>query len=444
MSSHARELVSLRHLGADLEVWEPRYVDYDRKRLTTRLSRLEELLSGSVPAADIEHTWDRVEAMFDEYEGRVDTEPASFAYFVPARVERANPAYGSESFATFPVLKYVDSDVRQRFLSGIPPFVIDRYFAGPDGLRGALVFSGVFPDMFSDIPGTTKAVRAARQALDDAASFAARQLAVRIGGLASVLPRLTQLGRTVNAPYPITSGHGGTVWLIAQLVQAAMNDGLVNSTASVTVIGAGAIGTSAAHLLLGDGIAEQVVLHDMNQGQLLRAERELQDQHGPTRVRTVDSLPAALGAADVIVAAVTSNLPLDPIDPDAQLDLGGKLVIDDSVPGSFDRPEVERRGGLLTWVIGEDNSPSRSITRQGGYNYGESGLARACDLWGCEAELGALTLSGRLDTVVNDPVTPDVARFIGKLFDEARVGPAPYQCFGRLLVDTMRHTAAPA
>jgi hypothetical protein len=204
----------------------------------------------------------------------------------------------------------------------------------------------------------------------------------------------------------------------------------------VTVIGAGAIGTAAADLLLGDGVTGRVALADTNQGALLRAEGYLQDRHGPRRVILAESVREAIEASDVVLSAVTSPLDLCAIDPDNTLDLEGKLLLDDSVPGSLDPAEVDKRRGMLSWVIGTDRTPGRAITRLR-FNYGEAGLVRNGDLWGCEAEMGALALSERSDLVINEPVTPERARTIGKLFAEVGVEPAPFQRFGRLVSDLM-------
>jgi len=175
---------------------------------------------------------------------------------------------------------------------------------------------------------------------------------------------------------------------------------------------------------------------DVNRRALLRAQGFLRDRHGVNSVLPVESVRDALGASAVVLSAVTSPLDLDVIDPGHALDLEGTLLIDDSVPGSLDPDQVEGRRGMLCWVIGADETRSRAITRRN-INYGDHGLVRKSDLWGCEAELGALALSGRDDLVVNEPVTPEVARSVGKLFDEVGVVVAPFQRFGRLFSELL-------
>src|SRR5262249_24653301 len=118
------------------------------------------------------------------------------------------------------------------------------------------------------------------------------------------------------------------------------------------------------------------------------------------------------------------------------LDLEGKLFLDDSVPGSLDAAEVEKRRGMLSWVVGADRTAGRSITRKT-FNYGQEGLVHNGHLWGCEAEMGALALTERTALVTAEPVTPELAGSIGKLFGEVGVEAAPFQRFGRLLVDVL-------
>ena len=429
--------IGSHQLKGHTELWEPTYCTYDRRRYLAKIEHLDRLLAGSVPDRDREQTLANVTDMFDVYEGRRDVERAFFAYFVATRIERSRSDYGSEIFPFLPLLEYVDPEVRQLAMVGLPPFIADRYRPGPDGRSGAIVFTPVFADMFIDVPGITRAVRLARKAVDDAASFASARLDAPIGGLAANLPSLTRLGRTIEASFPITSGHAGTVYLITQLIDTAVRDGLIaNPQDQVSVVGAGAIGTAAADLLLDSGIVRRVVMTDVNGGALLRAQRFLRDRHGSGCVRPVDSVHDALSASAVVLSAVTSPLDLDVIDPDHALDLEGSLLIDDSVPGSLDPDQVEGRRGMLCWVIGADETRSHAITRRN-INYGEHGLVRRSDLWGCEAELGALALSGRTDLVVNEPVTPEVARSVGKLFDEVGVVVAPFQRFGRLLSDLL-------
>lgn len=432
-----RELIGSSTIKLFEELWTPEYASYDRGRYLAKIEQLDRLLAGSVPDRDREQTLANVTDMFNVYEGRREVDPALFAYFVSTRIERSRPDYGSEIFPFLPILKYVDAEVRQLAMVGLPPFIADRYQPGPDGRSGAIVFTPVFADLFSDVPGMTRAVRLARKAVDDAAAFASTRLSAPIGGLAANLPRLTQLGRTVKASFPITSGHAGTVVLIAQLIEAAVREGLVaDDRNQISVIGAGAIGTAAADLVLDAGVAERVVMTDANQGALMRAEGFLQDRHGARSVLTVDSVRDAIDASTVVLSAVTSPLDLDVIDGARTLDLDGRLFIDDSVPGSLDPNQVESRRGLLSWVVGADETASHAITRRR-INYGESGLVRKSDLWGCEAELGALALSKRDDLVVNEPVTPGIARAVGKLFGEVGVEVAPFQRFGRLLADLL-------
>src|SRR5215217_7543772 len=154
-AQRGRELLRRADLGNDVEHWEPQYATYDRTRFLRKLEQLDHLLAGSVPDRERERTLTWATSAYDVYEGRTSLEPALFAYMCPTRVERARPDYGSEIFPFLPLLKYVDAEVRQLAMVGLPPFVADRYHPGPNGRRGAIVFAPVFAEMFADVGGMT-------------------------------------------------------------------------------------------------------------------------------------------------------------------------------------------------------------------------------------------------------------------------------------------------
>ena len=136
--------------------------------------------------------------------------------------------------------------------------------------------------------------------------------------------------RHLRSPRP----RAAPSYLMTQLIEAAVRDGLVaDAQDQVSVVGAGAIGTAAADLLLDAGIVRRVA-------------DDRRQRRGPAAGRascgTVTApaaSPGGLGSARrcsasaVVLSAVTSPLDLDVIDPDRALDLEGTLLIDDSVPG---------------------------------------------------------------------------------------------------------------
>lgn len=115
-----------------------------------------------------------------------------------------------------------------------------------------------------------------------------------------------------------------------------------------------------------------------------------------------------------------------------RVNLEGKVIIDDSQPGSFDREQVEARGGSLVWVVGQDTSKSQALHRKGGYNFGETaGLYGKGAVWGCEAEAASIYLEDRQELAVRSHVTPEMAIAIGGLCRSIGVGVAsPLQSFG--------------
>ena len=70
--------------------------------------------------------------IFSDHEtDHLERAPGSFAFMVPPRVrcevDGRHDSYVQEWRGLCSILKYVDSNVAQRFLAGIPPFIVDQY-----------------------------------------------------------------------------------------------------------------------------------------------------------------------------------------------------------------------------------------------------------------------------------------------------------------------------
>ncbi|HEU5187862.1 MAG TPA: hypothetical protein VFT87_05175, partial [Candidatus Saccharimonadales bacterium] len=163
----------------------------------------------------------------------------------------------------------------------------------------------------------------------------------------------------------------------------------------------------------------------------LPALEKLQEKYGPDRTEIVEDLLGVIHNSNIIASAITERIDLDSIDPEAKLDLTGKVFIDDSQPGCFDRAQIEQRGGHLLWVVGHD--PKGRVSRVHGYTFGtEEGLVGDSN-WGCELEAWLIAKTGRRDLALRGPVTPEKVRAIGEAMKREGIKAGPFQSFGRLV-----------
>jgi predicted amino acid dehydrogenase len=270
------------------------------------------------------------------------------------------------------------------------------------------------------------------------AEFAHLRLGAQVLGLGAILPHptITNFGRRLHAldgmaDLVTTTGHGGTVYMIVSTVKKILRETSIQSRGRIGVLGgAGSIGwsTTVAALEMVDG--HEVYSYDTRVADLTQRAK-LRD------VVVASSVVDVLRNSNIIVAAVTGTIDLDG-DEFKDLDLDGKVIIDDSQPGCFDRDQVEARGGKLVWVVGEDGSDSEFITRDGlhtdgvPYNYGDySGLYGRASEFACGQEAAVIAQHGAYDRAITGPVTPENVREIGELFEVSGVRVAPFQAYGR-------------
>lgn len=381
-----------------------------------------------------------VEEAFDIFEGKAEAPSVEWAFAVPSRGEELQGEhYASEVTFFLPLLDPrfgVNAMVRQRSVAHLAPAVIERYKGDEEGRSGALVWTPVYfdPLIRRDKRRAIESVAAAQYRVNEAAEFTRHRLNASVMGLGAVLPGLTKFGKTIDVEgLHTTTGHGGTVHLVAETLRkvAETKEGAV----SVGAIGLGSIGlpmfkTLYDHEELTD--IKQFTVHDINH--LVAAEAA---KVGTSRrpVHFAQSQIPVLERSDIIIAAATIPTDLDALESEAGrvIDLTGKVIIDDSQPGSFDRAQVEARGGALVWVVGEDGSEQHAFERQGGYAYGDvAGLYGSRSVWGCEAEAGSLALLERPELAIRSGVTPDIVRKVGAVCVEAGIRvPATLQSYGR-------------
>ncbi|MGH7197087.1 MAG: hypothetical protein ACREGJ_04990 [Candidatus Saccharimonadales bacterium] len=430
-----------------------------------KVNRIAEavLASGDVPEEEV--AWaktaslDFIEKAFTEYTGEREPESdTSFVFAVPTRVMRNfNPFsfhgadYRSEVAPFLPLANYVDAAVVQKLSVGLPPCVIEEYMPNENKQSGKVVFVPIFGDMIFDLVENEDYAKAmvesrkiSRKIITDAADFVRERLGAEVMGLGAIIPALTKFGTTIDQSYvptqqrlETTTGHGGTVHLIAETVRKVMEEADINSGDAIGVVGAaGSIGSSTVATLL-DQFDKDVVMSDIPVKQdRLQKMIEQYAEEGERLHIAVDNLDV-IRRSNIMVSAITERIDLDQIDPEGALDLTGKVFVDDSQPGCFDRQQVESRGGYLLWVAGHD--PRGRVTRKNGYTFGtEEGLVGDSN-WGCELEAAVIAATGRTDLTLDHAVTPEDVKAIGGLMRDYGIKPGPFQSFGKLVHIPRKH-----
>lgn len=421
------------------------YTDYSEMRVANKVLALVDYLAQNhadkVSPEELAATRSFVEssfAMFRDEPESGDVMPdadGSFAFVVPSRMGRNHTEYGEEVEPVIPAMRYVPNELRAQMLLGLPPFVIDTYKYDEYGRRGYLVFAPVTEDVGTDLPGG-KALDAVQTNVNAAVDFAHRRFGVEVVGLGAVLPAFTCFGQTIkNKNVVTTTGHGGTTELINMTIETATGG---EDPETIGVLGLGSIGASIANIAADRFKTSKIKIFDAKPNKVQRTLRNAED---PSRFEAVESDTALIEESDVIISAIAGMV----IDLDARnVDrLDGKVIVDDSQPGSVIPAQVTERGGNVLWVIGRD-STGRVATRRG-YDYATLVNAQT-DVFGCEAEAASIyrykqELKDRempadmIDRVIRKvalrgPVTPQGARLIGALFKKYGIVAAEPQAFG--------------
>jgi hypothetical protein len=119
-----------------------------------------------------------------------------------------------------------------------------------------MVLAPLFKDMSNGLSDPLRALEAGFDVLADTARFVRDRLGGRVMGLGATLPLLRylaakHLGKTLSLPgLTITTGHGGTVWLLNEAIKLARATLPVIGAANIGMIGTGGIGRSTADYLL--------------------------------------------------------------------------------------------------------------------------------------------------------------------------------------------------
>lgn len=382
---------------------------------------------------DYEQSVDFVHQAFDEFESEtVAIDTYDSAFLVPARGEHA-----SEVTPFLPLLdeKYgITADQMHRTVAHLAPTKIETY-QGDGSSNGVMIYT---PAYFDPLNGTDRTIRtreiipAAKRRVDEAARLVRQRYNVGLVGLGAVIPSVTSMGRSIREPGLVTTtGHGGTVHIVSQVVERVIE--ARGTEPRVGMLGLGAIGGASLDVIRASPMFDsirQIALYDERTDLMLK-------NLSPDESTTVGvgSEVELLESSDIIVTAITATIDLDAKERELgrEIDLTGKVIVDDSQPGCFDRQQVEARGGTLVWVVGSDESESGFLRRTGGYAFGaRTGLHGDTAVWGCEAEVGSLALLARPELAIRGTVTPEIAREIGRVCMDAGIRAAwPLQSFGQ-------------
>jgi|GEM_PF-820638 len=407
---------------------------------------LEQNHSDKVSQIELETTRAFVEATFANYNdqpkhGVAPDADGSHAFIVPIRTGRDHENYGPEMDQSIPAFRYLPNQLRAQMLVGLPPFVIDTY-EPQNGKRGYLMWAPVSEDMRHDL-GESISVqsKALNQNINAAVDFAYHRFGVTHVGLGASLPSYTKFGQKItNENVTVTTGHGGTIALINKIVASTLEKTLPESDGNpqaISVLGLGAIGMRIAEITAQQYPDAKIHVYDPNPRLVERALAS-----SPNMVAATDETEAIMSSQATISAIAGKGAKLD-LEAFGITDLEGRVIIDDSQPGSVDPLQAEKLGGAVVWVIGSDTEGK--IVRRG-YDYGTMNNSHT-DLFGCEAEVGSQALyeeelrrrglpekaiAGIVSKVaVREAVTLQKVRYTSALFTKYGIHPSRPQAFGR-------------
>lgn len=444
----------LRSLGAG---WTgvPNFGEFSESTSHLRMRQLRDAILSETDAdpSAVEDAYDKSSMLVDEiysnFYGEVDIIDVGRVFMVTRRAHKAdNDEYESESRYHFPLATsqfHVSPEMRVRSQFELPPFLADSCTKSDKYTeRGGLIIAPLYQDMNTYIPNDTERMLIGYKALIASVEFSQKKLGASVIGLGALLPQITKFGSLLTGidgadTRTTTTGHGGTVYLIAETVKKVLEQPSVAERfdGRIGVIGgAGSIGWSSIAAVRHTIPETQIYAYDTRVDKLTE---RLSD--GSIKDIVLGSgVVDVLEKTDVIISAITSVIDLDEEEQrlGRRIDLRGKVIIDDSQPGCFHRQQIEDRGGTLVWVVGKDMSANGFMTRDGrytdgvGYNYGDkSGLYGPESEFGCGIEAAVIAQSGQHDRAIQAPVTPDDVKKIGELFESAGATVADFQSFGQ-------------
>ena len=409
----------------DRRLWRPVYGRYNASVMMRRLDSLEH---AGIDKEALKATRYFATKAYRQYYGNDRVSTYGFVFAIPTRVTRHHTEYADEARCFLPIVDYLDPELTQIIMSELPPVVIDEYHNKKGKAVGAIMFVPIFSDMRQDIKPALRLKLKVNKIIADTARFARDTLKAEIIGLGATLPKMTRFGKDLRKHGILTTtGHAGTVYLICKEFESLMDTIFIRSTKPITVgiVGAGSISSSSAAMILEAYPQTSIVMYDIRREVLAQRIKEIRQKYGVDRVTSARSNDDVLQRSMVIISAVTSRITIG-----EDIDLRGKVIIDDSQPGSFSRSDVEAHGGQIVWVVGHDNTHEKILTRRSEFRYGDEGLCDSGDVWGCEAEVAALWLAGAIHLAIDDHVDPDTVNRVGNIMDAYGIVRADWQIAG--------------
>lgn len=411
--------ISLQDLGSG-RLWKPHYGRFKRNITLQRLHALKEY---GINEDALDRSLAFAKRAYSDFNRSAMPRRYGFVFVIPTRITRRYVVDTSEARNFLPIVDYITHDLAQVILSEMPPCVLDEYYDHTGNVVGAIVFAPLFIDMASDIRPRLRTYLKARKIVKETALYIRHQLQPDIIGLGATIPKVTRFGADMSR-YGLrtTTGHGGTVYLIYMMFHE-LRSKLDGNHQKVGIIGAGSISASAAALLLQSYPDITLTIFDIRPKTLKHVVADLNRTYN-NRCRAAASNSEVISSSTLIICAITSTIHVTD-----EMNLSGKVIIDDSQPGSFDRDEVERQGGKLVWVAGCGNP--RLASRRGEFHFGDNGLQSSSDMWGCEAEVASLWASKEYRKAISEPVTPNSALAIGALMKQYGIKRAKWQSYGK-------------
>ncbi len=399
---------------------------YDRDRAIGLLMNKAAYGDWEQAEADVKLTETFIDSAFNDYEGLNTLEKVEFAFCLPTRASRFEEQYWPEVYDFLPALRYLNAHYRYAILASMPPLKIELYGKQGKQPHGVVLFVPIFADMLKDYRNKLLLRREVIKRINQATDFAHNQMGVEYIGLGALLPKLTDFGNKISTRVITTTGHAGTVWLMQETFELVLKKYFNGKSRGLSIgfVGAGSIGMSALENIGGCYKEFEYWVYDIRPKMNTSAKEQMSKRGIDLQIS--ESNRGLIEKCDIILSAITSKIDI------LDMNLAGKVFIDDSQPGQFDREQIEAAGGNLVWVVGSDKSGSGFATRRSGYSYGPNGLHSSNDLWGCEAEVAAIARAGRPDLAIRDNVTQEQVEKIGGLFNEIGVGVAEFQSYGRL------------
>lgn len=227
-----------------------------------------------------------VDRAFRDYRSK-ELEPAEYTFLVPKKIERLEgktPTDGciSELDLHMPIYSQrhgIDANIAQRGVVGMPPVILSHKNASPvANQRDIIVCSPLETSMLADyVSSPNKAINALQQAklmrdlqknIQTSMKFI-KKMGCRVVGLGATLltPALTNFGQRIKTSgVTTTTGHGGTVHLVAETVTASVAHLGKRSRSTIGIIGAaGLIGSSTLAVIRKRMPEFDIVAYDVRQ-----------------------------------------------------------------------------------------------------------------------------------------------------------------------------------